>query len=99
LGADFSERADDVVRVIVDPILAERSGDALLCAEANVQSFAQAISSATDGVSQSLSVRLTEWQQVGNEDQRRRLGDLAHKLGVETRETPPPPHTEATPDP
>ena len=87
--ADFPARTEDIIRVIIDPILGDGTDESVACIERHAQAFAETIASATDAEKKGLSDRLTGLYQAEDDDVKSRLDSLATTLGL-TIEKPKP---------
>lgn len=89
--ADLFAKAEDVVRVMVDPLLADPAVGSLECLELHAAAFSGVLSAAAEEDKQIESKRVSALYEATPEDQRARIQALAATLGlsIELPMTPP----------
>lgn len=89
-NADFSAKAEDIIRVVIDPILAEGTVESMACLDAHAQAFAKTLNFASDAEKQGLSDRLTTQYEAGDADMKRKVDSLAIALELTIDRAEPP---------
>jgi hypothetical protein len=81
-NADFPARVEDVVRVFLDPILAEGTSESVECIQTHADAFAGTIKSANDADRQLISSRFKLLHEAGTDDEKTSIDFLANTLGI-----------------
>lgn len=95
VNADFPERSEDIIRTIVDPLLADGSSDSLPTLEAHAQAIAKTLEVATDEDRQAAAERLNTVYSNSAPDEKSRLEALAAKLGLRIASSSPTSESES----
>jgi hypothetical protein len=98
LGTEFTANADlprkaDVIRTIIEPLVAAASDDSLNCLEAHSSAFAQTIKAAPQPDRQFLADRFGTVVSNSSAEQREKIERVAHAIGIDL---PPPTQQEET---